>query len=134
MKMKLCEFLFFYTTNAFSVVRQCSKAQRNQSLIFNFKRYFLWKCETICHRSSNAKFHLSTLTPIMINLELYRSIVYSHITCACLLLQQSPIHLGLSLRFIGIFSRKASRSQYMYISSFDNRNRTFGNRACYHFM
>jgi len=62
----------------------------------------------------------------MINLELYRSIVYSHITYATF---YCPIHLGFSLRFIDILSGRANISQYVHTPSFDNGDRTFGNRA-----
>lgn len=65
----------------------------------------------------------------MINLDLYRYVVYSHITYAAF---YCPIHLGLSLRFIGILSERANISQYVRTPSFDNKGRTFGNRAWYY--
>lgn len=65
----------------------------------------------------------------MINLELYRSIVYFHITYAAF---YCPIHLGLSRRFIDILSERANISQYVHTPSFDNKGRTFGNRAWYY--
>lgn len=65
-----------------------------------------------------------------INLELYRSVVYSHITYAAF---RYLIYLGFSQIYRYPFrkSKYISTSTYFY-KRFDNKDRTFGNRAQYY--
>jgi len=83
-----------------------NKTKRPESLIFTFKRYFLWEIARASVIEVPTQNFIYLLPLYDINLELYRrSIVYSHIIYAIF---YCPIYLGFSIKFIGILSGRAN--------------------------